>query len=339
MKLLPYLSSPSFLILLVLSRDIWQCYSHFIDVENADTDNDKQDDNYKHENIAFLQNNIFHMMDNDVEEISNRRRLDDDVKMNECLDATKFFSTRFTNGTNVYKTHFDCQCSGDITSSFFILSCSLEDYCFMADDDITEQCFNRDDSFAFLVNPATATIISTRYEKYCLEYTKNGPVTGPLCRQGSSSCFYLMKDTHGYTTKESIDICTDSTMCQLELPQLGYTKQEVDDLCPYTTLNGVQCSSTGITACGENDPDRIKFHTTMPDCSNVESCATSSCQTFDLVNSEPNRLYIKYPGCILDKPLPPSAPTSAGSSPYCYGGLKKSKYYLGIFISMMLLIC
>lgn len=228
---------------------------------------------------------------------SNHHRRLDDIPVTECLDVTEWFPTRSTDGVNILATFYDCHCSGDF-SLYFTLECVLKDYCFRvllsADNTTTttERCINHNVTYDFSVSQTTGAIDWIQRGTICLDYIKGGLV-GQLCYVDSSVCAFLMKDLHNYSTESAVEICRISTPCQAVLPTLGYTEQDLQGLCPSMTLNGVECNSYGFETCGDSTDEL--FYRTTPDCSNVESCATESCQAQPRVDPTPARHIIIFP--------------------------------------------
>ena len=74
----------------------------------------------------------------EVEDVTmNQPRRLQTVVVNECLDATDYFSWNSTNdGQNMLRLHYDCSCLGDFGSAF-TMYCSLENHCFGGDDENT----------------------------------------------------------------------------------------------------------------------------------------------------------------------------------------------------------
>lgn len=226
------------------------------------------------------------------------------INITECSNATEYFSWRTSNDVNLYQNYYNCQCTGDLNSKFTMV-CSLDNYCFMENTNRStgnassmEQCISRSFTYDFLVNTTSGTINKLEMGRTCTEYiTKNGPFTGKLCANIASICSVLMLNDHGYTTEESSLVCSDQSTCRKTLPTLGYTSNRVDDLCPYTTLNDKECKSPGYVTCGEYNVTSQIISIASPDCSNVEPCATSSCQQFSSPDESPQRFLARFPQC------------------------------------------
>lgn len=214
-----------------------------------------------------------------------------DIEMRECYDATEYISWMDSyNETNLYKEYFDCQCTGDIQSKF-ILTCSLDNYCFTNDNEDGEQCINVRNEYSFTASKATNEIYgfidSLEWANYCTEYlSDNGPVSGPLCNVNGAVCSVtLYNGGHDLTTDEILEKCYSLLDCNEKLKELGYGSERTNELCPSTTLNGKKCNSpstfdqSGGCSGSEGVGSEDIYSQFIGDCSNVESCATSSCKT------------------------------------------------------------
>lgn len=269
------------------------------------------------EDIASTNSADVDVGNNDQE---RQRRLE--VEINECLDATEWFSTRSTGGVNILRTYYNCECTGDL-SSYFQIACSLQDYC--STDDVnslhnddgssTEICLNHNVTYDFSVNTidGTSTIGQIQRGTTCVEYLQNGPLSGPLCFVNRNVCATLMKDEHSYSTESSVAICNSRLFCEYTLPTLGYTDEDVKGLCPTMTLNGMDCNPGGFQQCG--DVTSEVYYSSTPDCSNVEPCAKEYCMTKNRVEPTPRRTFLVFPECLdrLRSEDPSATPSYAPS--------------------------
>ena len=139
-----------------------------------------------------------------------------DIQMVECSDATKYFSWKDSNGSNLYKTYYNCSCTGDLKSRFTMV-CSLENFCGDTDannsnkeiDATEKQCVNRIYTYNFLVD-STGTIDKLESGRDCTDYlTGSGPKSGPLCRNISAVCILLLINVHDHNINESRKICDE----------------------------------------------------------------------------------------------------------------------------------
>jgi len=229
----------------------------------------------------------------------------------KCYNATDFIPTRFTDGVNFLRDYYECSCTGDF-DSLFTLSCALENYCLEKNG--TEQCITRKETFEFVVDSVSGEIEKMKKNYACVEYLSgSGPYSGPLCWVSSNPCAISLKNDHGYAMTEASNICTDSSVCRSTLESLGYLAEEIENVCPFTTLNGKRCTTDvnkkGICKDGffEGTGRDAIHEIRMPDCSNVEPCATASCQQFKLWKESPKDGFImRFPECV-DAPFPKSS--------------------------------
>ena len=257
----------------------------------------------------------------------------------ECLDATHFFGTRRTNGTNLLQEFYDCTCTGDFTKDF-TLTCRLENYCFTpwqeenaspattADDTTTTTTGNTDaaDADTICVNWRTMVdfevqdgrISTVTRDEYCIEYLSNGPISGrggpvgaEFCWTGGAACGLQLRDIHGFSSEESNVICQNETMCPEVLPTLNYTAAQVQNLCMYRTLGGVKCRSqpNSLSNCTRRTTDGILYLSTY-DCSDVEPCLQSSCLQRPFIYTKPGQNMPYYYNCPTTT-APSANPTTA----------------------------
>ena len=233
-----------------------------------------------------------------------------DVVVNECSDTTSYFSTRTTEGVDILATFYDCQCSGDL-SSFYTFACTMKDdeYCYDLGDNVTTQCSHHNATYDFSVDSSTSTIDGLHRVVYCNDYTKNGP-KGTLCYNLANVCTFLLKDEHFYTTTKANAVCGDYSLCSTTLTTLGYSSEDIERMCPFMELNGVECNTNGYDLCDYVDNE--VFHRSMPDCSNVEACATDSCQKYPRFDPTLERFAMKFPQCAVTSS---SSPSKIPSSP------------------------
>ena len=121
-----------------------------------------------------------------VVDCADHRHLQALVPVSSCDDALDFFSSRRTNGTNIFREYYDCSCNGDLTTAFE-LQCKLDKYCFVPwennsteaatatikakDQDEDKICVRQDATFRF--NVTDGAISSVNHDRYCIEYVAN----------------------------------------------------------------------------------------------------------------------------------------------------------------------
>ena len=98
-------------------------------------------------------------------------------------EATEFFVRSITNYTNVYDLYWDCTCTGN--STFITLACSLQNHCFYDEEIGVEVCANNNRSFDMVVSQDEegGNTIDIERAEGCIEFLKNGPLSGPLCHK------------------------------------------------------------------------------------------------------------------------------------------------------------
>lgn len=225
-----------------------------------------------------------------------RRRLQ---RIADCKGVTEWFTTRWTNGVNVLDTFYDCDCSGDFDSAY-TLSCQMENYCYQKFNGTSEICVNHHVTYSFAVVVAEETMdnsvfVSPTKGYICIDYLKGGPSPGLLCFVPSAPCALRLKDFNSFSTEHASHICTNATACQETLETLGYSDQQVHDLCPTMKLNDIECKKYGSSPCGDSS-DQV-FYVQTPDCSNVDACATESCQMRPKYDGTPARNLIVFAEC------------------------------------------
>lgn len=122
-----------------------------------------------------------------------------EVQMVQCLDATEYFSWRSSKGINLYKTYYNCSCTGDLKSRF-TLKCALENYCRDTDTNDADiknnttvtQCISRTRTYVFLVN-SMGVIDKLEKGRDCTEY-----LTGVARNLGRFVITYQMSATFSW---------------------------------------------------------------------------------------------------------------------------------------------
>lgn len=225
----------------------------------------------------------------------NNRKLD--VKINDCLDTADWFPTRATNGVNLFRTYFDCDCTGDL-SSYYTFRCRLKNYCYTdIVDSTTERCINWNVTFDFSVDEGTGIINDIERGYHCLDYLKTGP-SERLCYGDMNACAIRLKNDHNFGTERSAEICRDTVVCpSMLVNELGYTKEGARELCPVITMGGKDCLAFKGGLCNSTVGNDWYYAATY-DCSNIEPCAKSSCQQFARRHPGPERTVQVYPECI-----------------------------------------
>jgi len=219
-----------------------------------------------------------------------------DGKTNKCLDTADWFPTRSTNGVNLFRTYFDCDCTGDL-SSYYSFRCRLENYCYTdIVDGTTEHCINWNVTFDFSVDETTGVINDIERGYHCLDYLKAGP-SERLCFVDMNVCATKLKDDHGFSTERSAEICRDTVVCPSRLVnELGYTEERARELCPAITMGGKDCVGYKGGLC-DSGVGNDWYYAATHDCSNIEPCAKSSCQKFARRHPGPERTIHVYPEC------------------------------------------
>ncbi|CAJ1962256.1 unnamed protein product [Cylindrotheca closterium] len=220
-----------------------------------------------------------------------------------CSHAVDYLGT-----TQSLKENYDCSCSGGSDSNL-VMDCTIQEYCFLDKQSASlEYCVNHNLTFTFTLDDNNVTngdILDITRAESCTDFLQNGP-TGRLCRNDWSICrlalYDVLEDMDGV-----LEICLDRPTCIGSVQDLlNYTLAEAEYLCPSVTLDGQECNSVGYGDCGEQDFVNNLFFRNMPDCSNIESCATSTCQTAVIRDPTPQRFMETYPQCGL--------PNSGGGS-------------------------
>jgi len=248
------------------------------------------------------QQSIFH-------DFSWGRRLEQDgLQISVCEDIYQLFNwDRFTGGVNLFEEFYTCGCDGDFLASFK-LSCALENFCFNNTVDGRVTCVNINLEHHFRVDQ-TSGFVEPHPEKVidCIEYLEGGP-PGTLCQPSSPWCAYLLRDTHGYSTETSLEICNNyRDECPPFLKALGYSEQETDIWCSATTFEGIECNSSLIGNCEE--ASNLVFHRINPDCTNIAPCMAPSCQAISrTAQNQPGSRVPIYEACDESSELtfPPS---------------------------------
>jgi len=218
------------------------------------------------------------------------------VKINECLETADWFPTRATDGVNLFRTYFDCDCTGDL-SSYYSFHCRLENYCYTdIVDSTTERCINWNVTFDFSVDEITGVINDIERGYHCLDYLKAGP-SERLCFEDMNVCATKLKNDHDFATEYSAEICRDTAACpSMLVNELGYTEERARELCPVITMGGKDCLAFKGGLCNSTVGDDWYYAATH-DCSNIEPCAKSSCQKFARRHPGPERTVQVYPEC------------------------------------------
>lgn len=217
---------------------------------------------------------------------------DDDLDL--CTKAIEYLGT-----TENLEENYDCACATPAGGDSLVLDCSIQDYCFLDKNAASlEYCVNHNITFSFTFDLATNDIVEITRAEACTDFLQNGPI-GRLCRNDWSICRLVLYDVL-VDLDDVMATCLDRPTC-IETVQdlLNYTLAQAEYLCPSATLNGQECNSVGYGDCGEQDFDNNLFFRTMPDCSNVESCATSTCQTAVVRDPTPQRFMETFPQCGL----------------------------------------
>ncbi|CAJ1937818.1 unnamed protein product [Cylindrotheca closterium] len=244
--------------------------------------------------------------------LPHSRRLN--VVVNECLDATDYFS-RFNNGENRLKLHYECTCSGDLGFKF-TLQCELNDYCFLGGGDGTkEQCISRKNTFDFVVNSDTRVIADLTRNTQLTTYHSGFSFDGSFLTVGNNACVVELNFTYNVPTEEAIDTC-DNRCHEFFIQNSNRTQDEIEYICPTVTYDNVACKSFRMVSClSVNDTDEIRYFT-MPDCSNVDPCLGTSCQPYPRIDTSPEAFLFRYPECKTSRINNPTAsPTMTSLSP------------------------
>lgn len=214
------------------------------------------------------------------------------VPTDACSSAFTYLGTSFN-----LEEYYDCECSSS-DSDTLVMKCQIEDYCFLDKKAASlEYCVNHNLTFTYSVDATTNELSITRAES-CTDFLQNGP-EGRLCRNDWNICRLKMFDVL-LDLDNATAICLDRDACIVSVQSLlNYTQAEAEYLCPTVTLNGQECNTVGFDECGEQDFDNNLFFRNMPDCSNVESCAKSTCQTGQVRDPTPQRFMETFPQCGL----------------------------------------
>lgn len=251
------------------------------------------------------------------------RRLSEPV--NECLDGSDWLNwASVSNGVNLLRKYFDCTCTGDL-SSFFSMRCELKNYCFFENevydavvDDrrgVLEKCVTRIGTYDFRVDPDTRKIYELARLAESDEFISGFNVTGTIENVNWMPCGNSLVDRYNLSPREAYGTCNDRERCESFLSDKDFTPEQIEYTCPIVKFNGVECKAFNLVACAESDPLFGIRYTSMPDCSNVLPCMTSSCQAYQRVNEAPERGLFRYPECtdtngiIMFEP-PSTAPSS-----------------------------
>eukprot|EP00980_Cylindrotheca_fusiformis_P010943 scaffold2499_cov125-Cylindrotheca_fusiformis.AAC.34 len=239
------------------------------------------------------------------------------VQINKCIDATEWFPwDEENNGENYLRLYHECGCSGDFRSSFNLL-CVINNFCFVADDNDTEQCMTRTESFDFSVDPDSGYITTMNRHERVDSFLTNFPVTGNFTIVHPGPCANALSN---YSLPDAVATCTNATACPLALATEDYTAEEIEYLCPFVSFNGMKCQAFNQYDCQNATNETI--YSLMPDCSNVNPCLTPSCQAYPVIEQNPSQRLYRYPQCSDDGGAddPTSSPSvssypSASSAP------------------------
>lgn len=248
------------------------------------------------------------------------RRLSEPVV--ECLDGSDWLNwASVSNGVNLIRKYFDCECTGDL-GSFFSMRCELKNYCFFdnkvsdAVNDrrgVLEKCVTRIGTYDFRVDPATRVIYDLARLAESDEFISGFNVTGTIENVNWFPCSNTLVDLYSLNPAEAFDTCNDRERCESFLSSRGYTSEQIEYTCPVVKFDGEECKAFNLAQCADFDPVLGVRYTSMPDCSNVLPCMTSSCQPYVRVSEEPERGLFRYPEChssdIVVVENPTRAPT------------------------------
>jgi len=251
---------------------------------------------------------VIHSGDHDVQQqidartgIQNRRL---GVKVNVCLDATKYFG--WSDGDNFLKLYHECECSGDLNKDF-TMSCVMRNYCFSENEDgINEMCISRKNVYDFHVDPDTGFLKGLRSVVTTDLYESGFPFSGNFTSVSSSGCIQEVRSSFpDYGMGQVMEVCNEN--CEAFLRKNQYSQERITELCPVTYLDGVQCNSHGRVSCrkmfGRRKVNQTitnsMIYLSTPDCSNVYPCLTSSCQAYPQVDIAPQRRLLNYPKCSI----------------------------------------
>ncbi|CAJ1932378.1 unnamed protein product [Cylindrotheca closterium] len=234
----------------------------------------------------------------DNEAMQNRRL---NVKVDVCLDATKYFG--WSDGNNFLRQNYECACSGDLSKDF-TMKCEMRNYCFEDDDGINEKCISRTNIYDFHVDPDTGFIKELRGITTMDSYESGYDFSGNFTSVSSSACIQEVRSSFPeYVMGQVMEVCNEH--CEAFLRKNNYSQERIVELCPVTILDGVQCNSHGRVSCrkmygrrnqNETGADAMIYLST-PDCSNVYPCLKSSCQAYPQVDIAPQRRLLQYPKC------------------------------------------
>jgi hypothetical protein len=157
-------------------------------------------------------------------------------------------------------------------------------------------------------NPETGFLQGYTHMLHCFDFASGGPVggSGTLCNEFNPFCTIQLRDEHYQSTEAAISICQSGDACRPMLMEFGYSQDEATNLCPNRTLNDQLCKSyvgdplqqacSNINTGDEEDQQEYQL---LPDCSNVEACATPTCQLQLRENLTQDSLtFPVYPTCM-----------------------------------------
>ncbi|CAJ1962270.1 unnamed protein product [Cylindrotheca closterium] len=258
---------------------------------------------------------------NNEELFRPHRRLNEPV--NECLDGSDWLNWgSVSNGINLIRKYFECECTGDL-ASFFSMKCSLTNLCFFENEDsdvlsdrrgVLEKCVTRIGTYDFRVDPDTRIIYELSRLAESDEYISGFNVTGTMENVNWIPCSNSLVSVYNMSRQEAYGTCSDRERCQSFLSSKDYTAEQIEYICPVAKFNGVECQGLNLAACADFDPIFGIRYTSMPDCSNVIPCMTSSCQPYKRINAAPQRGLFRYPECDGTDSFVIEAPSMAPSS-------------------------